>query len=80
MSRRSLAVDRESGTVQVVKVPSTPADPSVAFLGALERMDAGLLRKKGLRASRRAARADVREQVRARSAFSRAVPSGAWKS
>jgi N-methylhydantoinase A len=33
-----IAVDRESGAVRVAKVPSTPQDPSIGFLAALERL------------------------------------------
>jgi len=43
-----IAVDRESGAVRVVKVPSTPADPSIAFMRSLERLDGGLERVESL--------------------------------
>ena len=37
-----IAVDRGSRSVRVAKVPSTPSDPSLGFLAALERLDGGL--------------------------------------
>lgn len=37
-----IAVDREQGSARVLKVPSTPADPSRGFLTVLERLGGGL--------------------------------------
>ena len=30
-------VDEQSGAVQIIKVPSTPVDPSAGFMAAVER-------------------------------------------
>jgi N-methylhydantoinase A len=43
-----VSVDRQSQTVRVVKVPSTPSDPSIGFLTALDRLGTGLERAERL--------------------------------